>query len=98
MSLAVAISLAACSQPPYKAEDGEADLIKAGFSQEQARCVISDLDAYFREEFLAGQEAEGITNVSKQQVDTYVKNRFAGTGDIASDLAAKAASSIEDCR
>ena len=50
----------ACSQEPYTAADGEADLVAAGWSVVEAKCAIAGLDAYFRDEFVSVQEAEGI--------------------------------------
>jgi hypothetical protein len=93
-----AAALGACSQPPYSAEDGRTDLIDAGFSETAAGCVIDGIDAYFREEFLQKQAAEGIAGVPKAQVDNYVKNRFAGISDIPEDLAEETHRLAAECR
>lgn len=91
------VGAAACSQPPYTTDDGRADLIEAGFSAREADCVLDRLDAYFREEFLDRQEAEGIENVSRQQVDNYVKNRFAGISDVPTDLVDETRRAVTEC-
>jgi hypothetical protein len=93
-----ALVATACSQPPYTAEDGRTDLIEAGFGADAADCVVAGLDDYFREEFLAKQQAEGITGVPEAQVDNYVKNRFAGVTEVPQDLADEADRIVAECR
>lgn len=94
------VALGACSQDPYTADDGRADLIEAGYSEAEADCVVAGLDAYFREEFLAIQESEGIEPgvVPQRQAEIYVKNRFAGNLDVPPDLADEADRLVAECR
>jgi hypothetical protein len=97
-AVGAALLASGCSQPPYTRDDGHADLLEAGFSTSEANCVIDGLDAYFREEFVQKQVAEGIEDVPVQQVDNYVKNRFAGIDDIPDDLGVEADRVVADCR
>ncbi len=94
------IGASACSQDPYTATDGRADLVRAGWSASEANCAIEGLDAYFRDEFVSVQEAEGIPRdaIPELQIDLYVKNQFARVSDVPADLVAEAQRLATECR
>jgi hypothetical protein len=96
----VLIVAAACSQDPYTAADGRDDLVAAGWAVAEAECAIDGLDAYFRDEFVSVQEAEGIPRdaIPEIQIDLYVKNQFARVSDVPADLAAEAERLASACR
>lgn len=93
----VALSVG-CAQPPYTATDARADLEAAGWSPEDAACVVRGLERYFREEFEQKADAEGIEQVSKRQVDNYIKNKLASTDTIPEDLDAETQHLVAECR
>ena len=96
----VVVGATACSQDPYTASDGRHDLVRAGWSKAEAECAIDGLDAYFRDEFVSVQQAQGIPRdaIPELQIDLYVKNQFARVSDVPGDLLAEAQRLATECR
>lgn len=75
--LAGAVFAAGCGTDEYTARAARGDLVRLGYSQQQADCVIDGLTERFAQQYTQLNQQQQVDRVNPKAVALYVRNVFA---------------------
>ena len=98
VALAITAGLGGCATNEYKVSEAQRDLVKAGLTQPQAKCVLDGLTSRFSARYVKLNNQEKVDRVNPDAVALYVRNVFASQDNVGNDDSVFAKSLVRNCR
>jgi hypothetical protein len=88
-------ALAGCSTAEYTANNARDDLVRAGWSKDEAQCLVARLRSYYAQQYIDANKREDerrgvkFTGVNPQGSALFVRNELSNSGALdAAEIAA----------